>query len=129
MKTDKTEPKQFGETFAHLMTNGDVIAVPVDDLFWTEAVSNLPPGRLVSVLKNTTDWTSWEMHPEGEEFIMVLSGSLMLHFEHAGESWSEDVREGQFVIVPRCVWHTADVPEPGRTMFVTAGENTENRKR
>lgn len=129
MTREKTKPQTLGAAFAHLLDNGDVSATPVDDQFWTEGVSKLPPGRLVSVFESASDWTAWEMHPEGDEFILVLSGRLILRLEEAGERWSEDVRAGQFVIVPRGVWHTADAPEPSRSLFVTAGANTQHRAR
>ena len=129
MKNEKTTPTTLGAAYAHLTDNGDVLSVPVDERFWTEGISQLPPGRLISVLESASDWTSWEMHPEGDEFILVLSGRLVLHMDDAGQRWSEEVAAGQFVIIPRGVWHTADVREPGRSVFVTAGANTQHRKR
>jgi mannose-6-phosphate isomerase-like protein (cupin superfamily) len=129
MNRDDTKPMTLGPTFAHMLANGNALVVPVDDAFWSDGVSKLPTGWLVSVLDNKADWTSWEMHLGGEELILDLSGRISLNMEHAGTTWSEDVVEGQFVLVPRGVWHTADVLEPGRLLFVTAGENTQSRER
>lgn len=125
----KTKPIKLGAAFAHLLGNGDTLSVLVDNDFWTEGISNLPPGRLVSLLESATDWMSWEKHPKGDEFILVLTGRLTLIFEEEGKRWSEDVQAGQFVIVPKGVWHTADAPEPGQALFITAGDSTEHRER
>ncbi|ESQ73880.1 cupin domain-containing protein [Asticcacaulis sp. AC402] len=129
MATVKTGPHTLGKAFAHLLDDSGIMAVPVDDEFWTKGVAELPPGRLVSVFDNEADWTSWEMHPNGDELILVLSGRLVLILETANTRWNEMVQAGQFFIVPKGVWHTADVPEPGRALFVTPGEGTEHRER
>jgi hypothetical protein len=36
------------------------------------------PGRLVTVFEMAEDWTTWEMHPEGEELLVLLSGAMTL---------------------------------------------------
>ncbi|EGF90767.1 cupin domain protein [Asticcacaulis biprosthecium C19] len=69
------------------------------------------------------------MHPNGDELILVLSGRLDLILETASTCRTETVQTGQFIVVPKGVWHTADVPEPGRALFITAGEGTQHRER
>lgn len=129
MTGDKTRPYTLGDAYAHLVEDGGVLPVRVDKRFWSEGIAQLPPGRLVSLFDNTADWPVWEMHPEGEEFIFAVSGSLTLHFDRDGEVWSQSLRDGQFLIVPRGVWHTVDVKTPGRCLFITAGEGTQHRDR
>ena len=121
-----TEPKTLGTAFAHLLADGSIQTVPVDDRFWSEGIGTLPPGRLVSVFESTADWTSWEMHPNGDEFVMLLSGRLTLLFDADGERWSEEVRPGEFVVIPKGVWHTANVREASKVLFVTTGDATEH---
>ena len=129
MRRGDTEPKTLGDAFAHLTEGGGVLGVPAGEHFWTEGIAQLPPGRLVSTFESRSDWSSWEMHPNGDELVLLLSGRLVLLFEADGERWSEDVRAGQFVVVPRGVWHTADVTEPGTALFITAGDGTTHRGR
>ncbi|MBL0924287.1 MAG: cupin, partial [Sphingomonadaceae bacterium] len=40
-------------------------------------------GRLVTMSRFTADWESWEMHPEGDEMVLCLSGRMTLHQDHA----------------------------------------------
>jgi hypothetical protein len=40
-----------------------------------------------------------------------------------------ELRAGEAVVNPRNVWHTADVTEPCRTLFVTPGQGTEHKPR
>lgn len=40
-----------------------------------------------------------------------------------------DLRAGQAAINPRNVWHTSDIDETCRTLFITPGLGTEHRPR
>ncbi|MGJ3233119.1 MAG: cupin domain-containing protein [Oceanicaulis sp.] len=129
MTDDITRPQVLGEAYVHLLDGGGAMPVAVDARFWSEGVSQLPPGRLVSLFDNAADWTVWEMHPEGEEVIFALEGAFTFHFERGEERWSQTLSGGAFLIVPRGVWHTVDVATPGRCLFITAGEGTQHRER
>ncbi len=75
------------------------------------------------------DWPTWEVHPHGDEFVVLLSGSVEMVLAMNGDDEVIDLSEpGSFVIVPRGVWHTARVREPSQMLFVTPGEGTENRE-
>jgi hypothetical protein len=39
------------------------------------------------------------------------------------------LRGGQAAVNPPGVWHTADVHEPGRGLFITPGKGTEHKAR
>jgi hypothetical protein len=39
------------------------------------------------------------------------------------------LQPGEAMVNPRGVWHTADVHEPGKGLFVTPGRGTEHRPR
>ncbi len=88
-----------------------------------------PEGRLVSLHRFTGPWTSWEVHPNGEELVLCVEGSITLHQEIEGQDRSVEVREGQAVINPPGVWHTADVDGAATALFVTAGMGTRTRPR
>jgi quercetin dioxygenase-like cupin family protein len=74
-------------------------------------------------------WTTWERHPAGEELVVVVSGRLTLIQEIDGAERRIEMREGEAIVNPRNVWHTADIDEPCRTLFVTPGLGTEHRPR
>lgn len=113
---------QFGPHFAHLIDGGATLSVPNDDIFWSERVMTLPPGRLVSRLPHEADWTNWERHPMGEELIIGLSGEIEFVLDMEKGEQRVRVREGDFIIVPQGIWHTADVINPGDAIYITPGK-------
>lgn len=83
---------------------------------------------LISCHSFEDDWPTWEVHPKGDEFVVLLSGDVDMVL--ASENGDETLRlsePGAFVIVPRGIWHTAKVRETATMLFVTPGEGTENR--
>lgn len=87
-------------------------------------------GRLVSQYTFTEDWTSWEMHPAGEEVVICTAGQITLVQEFPdGRIVQTPLAAGEYAINPRGVWHTADVPERATAIFITAGEGTRHRER
>ena len=113
-------------------------AEPVPDFQWTpeflarytaEHAQDGDEGRLVMIGSGDSDWTTWERHPAGDELVVVVSGRLTLVQELDGAEHRVEVTAGHAVINPRGVWHTADVAEPCRTLFITPGRGTEHRPR
>lgn len=124
-------PQAFplGQYFAQLAGVGDCLPVKVDAAFWETGIGALPPGRLVSMIEGTGDWAVWECHPRGDEMIIQIEGELVLIFELDGGEVRLPLRAGEFAVVPQGVWHTADVPGPGRAIYITPGEGTQSRDR
>ena len=125
------EPYEHGKTFVILGNDGATNPVTVTDSFWPDLVSGkLGDGRLVSAYEFDGAWDSWEVHPNGDEIVLLISGSVEMTLENPdGERDSVSMSTpGQFVIVPRGTWHTATAAEKGtRMFFITDGEGTENR--
>ena len=87
-------------------------------------------GRLVSAHRFTENWTSWEMHPAGDEVVLCLSGEITLHQELAdGTARSVTLTPGEYAVNPPDCWHTADVDDEASALFITAGAGTEHRPR
>jgi quercetin dioxygenase-like cupin family protein len=87
-------------------------------------------GRLVALYRFEESWTSWEMHPAGEEVVCVVQGHMTLHQELPdGSKQSWELGPGDYAINPRGAWHTADADEPVVALFITPGEGTTNRPR
>lgn len=119
-------------TYVHLRDDRSAQLLPVTPEFWPELTSNqrpeLDPGRLVMVFSFTESWPTWEIHPMGDELVVLLEGQATLVLdEPGGERTVELRRAGEFALVPRGTWHTARVATPCRMLFVTPGEGTENR--
>jgi len=121
----------------HLGRGGRAVPQPefTGGMAWYEDYSrrhgdDAAEGRLVSLFRFEESWTSWEMHPAGEEVVCVVQGHLTLHQEHAdGSTDSIELGPGDYAINPPGTWHTADAEEPVVALFITVGEGTTNRPR
>jgi mannose-6-phosphate isomerase-like protein (cupin superfamily) len=91
---------------------------------------DLDEGRLVSLYRFDEPWTSWELHPAGDEVVCCLQGNMTLHQElpdGANQSW--ELGPGDYAINPPGAWHTADADGPVVALFITAGKDTTHRPR
>jgi len=83
---------------------------------------------LVSSFSFDQDWSTWEMHPAGDEIVCLLSGEVTMVLDRNGVEDPVHLRApGSFAIVPKGTWHTARTEVPTQMLFVTPGEGTANR--
>jgi len=134
-----TAPR-LDERFVHLGRGARAVSEPpFSGMDWYEGYSarhadDGAEGRLVSQYAFTESWTSWEMHPAGDEVVICTSGAIVLVQEHPGGR-HEEVRlgAGEYAINPPGVWHTADIspdaPGGATAIFITPGEGTQHRPR
>ena len=105
------------------------------DMAWYEAYgarhgADGNEGRLVSFHSFRESWDSWEMHPEGDEVVLCLSGAMTLHQEmRDGTTATVTISAGEYVINPPGCWHTADIEGEATALFITAGLGTQHRGR
>jgi hypothetical protein len=121
-------------TFVHLGRDDRAVPIEVTESFWPDLIAgrldHLGPGRLVSFMEFDADWDSWEAHPAGEELVCLFSGRMDLRLDEDGGERRIALREpGDFALVPRDTWHTADVPATSCALFITPGAGTKNRPR
>lgn len=117
-------------TYVHLSANGVATQIPGGEEFWSLPESELEcygRGWLVSEFEFTSDWPTWEMHPNGDEFVYLLSGSVELLVEHPEGTRTIAMDGSGAVVVPRGAWHTAKVHAPSRMLHVTLGAGTQTR--
>ncbi|MBI1403214.1 MAG: cupin [Porphyrobacter sp.] len=127
---------KLAERFIHLGLGAKAVEQPpFTGLDWYEGYgarhgADGAEGRLVSQHAFTESWTSWEMHPAGDEVVICTAGALVLVQEQAdGTHTRTALAAGEYTINPPGVWHTADVPESATAIFITAGEGTQHRPR
>ena len=84
-------------------------------------------GRLVAMHTFTSDWDSWEVHPNGHEVVVVTDGAMTLIQEIDGEQVQTQLQAGDAAINEPGVWHTAKCSQPVTALFITAGMGTEHR--
>jgi mannose-6-phosphate isomerase-like protein (cupin superfamily) len=75
-----------------------------------------------------------EMHPDGDEFLYVVSGTMNLILDDgderaAGAETSVLLRAGDAYVVPRGTWHRIEAVEPSYLIHVTPGPNGGYRPR
>lgn len=119
----------LAETYVHLPDGPAATPVAGGAAFW-EALdhrTDLHDGRLVTVFRMAADWPHWEMHPEGDELVCLMSGAMDLIIEEPRGERVVPLRAPAAAIVPRGAWHRAVVHAPGDALFVTRGKGTQHR--
>jgi mannose-6-phosphate isomerase-like protein (cupin superfamily) len=118
------------DRYVHLDIDGAATVVPGGEQFWglpEPQIERYGHGWLVSEFECAVDWPNWEMHPEGDEFVYLLSGAVTLVLDQPGGPHGVALRGSGAVLVPRGVWHTAKVHVPSRLLHVTRGAGTQRR--
>ena len=125
-------PLQLDSTFVVVNPALRTEVLAVTDTFWADLdlrYGDFAGHTLISSFSFDADWPTWEMHPNGDEVVCLLSGDADMVFATAdGETSVRLAQPGSFVIVPRDTWHTARIHAPTTMLFVTPGEGTENRE-
>jgi hypothetical protein len=77
----------LASTYVCLSPSGSAATIEVTSQFWTtiDERSDLAEGRLVAVFRCDVDWPHWEMHPHGEEILVLLSGKVTMVFDEESE--------------------------------------------
>jgi mannose-6-phosphate isomerase-like protein (cupin superfamily) len=116
-------------TYLMLDGAGGVKSAPGGEAFWRGVADNADAGgTLVIVSGGEGDWTSWEMHPAGDEVLVLLEGALAMVFEHPdGRITRHHMAPGGTLIVPAGVWHRAVGQRGVRMLFITYGAGTQHK--
>jgi mannose-6-phosphate isomerase-like protein (cupin superfamily) len=127
------------ENYLFLDTDGTAVVLPGGAEFWRQLMSGQATdpgvrrlmgsekGRLLSALSMSTDWTNWEMHPAGDEILVMLEGKATFVLDFADHVREIALSAGRLLVIPKGVWHTAKVSEPARLLAITAGSGTQHR--
>jgi uncharacterized cupin superfamily protein len=100
--------------------------VPAFERYIAEHCASGAPGRLIMV---ETTPSRWERHPEGDEIVIVLEGKGVFVQEIGGQERRTAVGPYSTIINPAGVWHTADVEEPVKAVYITPCPGTQHRPR
>ncbi|MEL6782600.1 MAG: cupin domain-containing protein [Pseudomonadota bacterium] len=126
----------LSQSFIHLGLGATAVPQPAfTGMDWYQAYGarhgeDGAEGRLVSLYTFDAPWDSWEMHPEGSEVVLCLSGEMTLIQEHPdGQTETVTLKANEYAINPPGTWHTADVPGTATALFITAGLGTQHRPR
>jgi mannose-6-phosphate isomerase-like protein (cupin superfamily) len=125
-------PFNLATTYLRLRADNTAEPLPVDDKFWPQlmsgALGDFHRESLVTMNSFDATWTSWEMHPNGDELVCLISGRVSMVLDIDGrETIAELEAPGDYVLVPRGTWHTARTRDKCAMFFVTPGEGTQHR--
>jgi mannose-6-phosphate isomerase-like protein (cupin superfamily) len=115
-----------------LRSDVSVEPLPMDAEFWPRLMSGqlgtFHNEYLVTTFGYDHDWSNWEMHPNGDEIVLLLEGRTTMVLELDGRERLVELSDSaSYVLVPRGTWHTARTTTSCRMLFITAGEGTQHR--
>lgn len=85
--------------------------------------------ELISSYEFESDWSSWEVHPYGDEIVLLMSGEVEFLLEtESGEARITLRDQGQYCVVPKGVWHTAKTKGKSKLLFITPGQGTKHKE-
>lgn len=67
--------------------------------------------------------TPWELHPDGDEFIFILDGKLIVTLLDTDNSQEIIVNQGNSCIIRRNVWHRNRADSPVTLLAVMASQH------
>lgn len=116
-------------TYVRLADEEGAVPVDVGHDCWTQSDSqcDLSKGRLVWAFLMTDNCPEWEMHPEGDELLYLLSGAIDVILQSGDRERGVELRPGAACIVPRGVWHRANSRRASKGLFITPGKGTQHR--
>jgi len=120
-------PFDPSRTYVQLLDGGGAVPIEAGPDFWQTTVNHHAEGRLAFAYHFDRDSSTWELHPQGEEFVYLLSGAVEFVLERADGDEVVKLQTGSAYLVPRGVWHRQIVRSPGEMLFVTAGKGTQHR--
>lgn len=124
-------PIDLTGTYVHLDDAGSSREIPVGPDFWAQIHhrADLHSGRLVTQSHFEQNWDAWEMHPEGEEVLIMTRGHGEVVMQGDQGLVPVVMYAGTALVIPRKTWHTMDVMTPVDMIFITPGKNTQHRSR
>lgn len=116
------------DTYLAVDGKGEVVPMPVTAEFWQQIDTSPAATRsMMAIYPMTSDWPNWEMHPHGDEILVLLEGDVEMLLDDGGRQSSIQMQAGTTLVVPAGVWHRALVRAPGRLLGLTYGPGTEHR--
>src|SRR5687768_10090281 len=87
-------------TYLAVDGRGGVVRLPVDPDFWRTIDRNeaLADASLLGVFPMQADWAHWEMHPAGDEVLVLLDGAATMIFEESGAQRRIEMKAGTTLV-------------------------------
>lgn len=122
--------KHIDSTFAVIKPNLQVDTVEVTPTLYQdldEKFDLFQGHTLVAAHHFDRNWSTWEVHPAGDEIVVLLSGQCQLIIKHNDHNQSIELNHsGEYPVVPKGLWHKALTEVATHMLFITPGEKTAN---
>jgi mannose-6-phosphate isomerase-like protein (cupin superfamily) len=132
MNTHATDPFSLTDVFVRLRSDGGMDLEPLTPSFWSGDHAT-PGDRVVTVFEfaSSDDLHSdlLEVHPDGDELIVVLAGAIDLISEANGDEVVVGLDAGQAAVVRRGNWHRLSMRSPGRLLSINVRSGMQSRRR
>src|SRR6185295_1665370 len=98
-------PFDLTSTYVFLEDGGRAPTIEVTETFWRDLMGGNPSssdaalvaqgeGWLTAIYRMERDTTTWEMHPAGDELLVLLSGAIDIVLDEDGGQRVVELREG-----------------------------------
>jgi mannose-6-phosphate isomerase-like protein (cupin superfamily) len=134
MTHHSTEALKLSDVRIHMGDGPQMRPLAVTPDFWQRIAADpeLAGGRLLGFYRanEPADLHAdiWEMHPEGDELLVLFSGVLDIELEGPDGRRTVGLSPRTAFIVPAGVWHRLLLREPSTLVVITHREGTEHRK-
>jgi mannose-6-phosphate isomerase-like protein (cupin superfamily) len=120
---------ELGGTYVQLKDGGGTSQVEAGNDFWARLPgrAELAEGRLVWAAAQVRDSANWEMHPQGDEVVYLLSGAIDLVVQAGEAERTVTLRPNNACIVPKGIWHRIVVQKPANVLSITPSAGTQHR--
>jgi mannose-6-phosphate isomerase-like protein (cupin superfamily) len=117
------------KTFVHLRDGGGAETIKLTPAFWRGGGDKLDRVMGLFAFKSSRDLhpSMEEMHPEGDEILLLVSGAMDVIVKEDGKEKSTALEAGQFAIVPRGAWHRLVMRKPGQLLFINSRKGMQSR--
>ena len=127
----KHSPRNIEQDFVVLSPQKDASIESCDAGLYQRLAENYGTFKgheLISCHHFDAAWDTWEIHPAGDEIVVLISGRITFVLKIGDEEHQTDLNAvGSFVIVPKNIWHTARNANKAKVLFITPGEGTQNK--
>jgi mannose-6-phosphate isomerase-like protein (cupin superfamily) len=115
-----TDAFAVDDVAVHFLGPGPIDRLVNDPTLWARRDRwELGCGHILTVFRYEASLDYQERHPDGDEFVMVLSGDVELLLMAAGTERHVRLADGLGVIIPAGTWHQLIVHQPSSLLFVT----------